>query len=192
MNRSICCLLAFVFSAAVSLADNAADSFVGLAMADRVEDMKLAVEWEKASNSTNDLLNAASALYEGRTALLAAAELGLTNTVVWLAENKADLNKADSQGRTALHLSAAPGREVILSYLLASKCQVNLKDKSGRTPLHAAVAGGSVANVRRLLDYGANPNLRDNEGHTPFDDAKKLPGIPDEIRKLLSKSLAKP
>ena len=103
----------------------------------------------------------------GKTALMYAAENGLTETAKLLLEHGANINAQDNRGATALMYAAEKGWTKTVKLLLDHGADVNTKDKEGLTVLMYAAENGRTKTVKFLLKYwGADVNAKDNSGKT--------------------------
>ena len=103
---------------------------------------------------------------DGETALMAAADAGVTGNIDLLLKLGANLEQKDTDGKTALfhatdHISA-------LRDLLGHHANVHAKAKDGSQPLHDAVATGKLDCVKALVQAGADVSARDHDGMTAF------------------------
>ena len=111
---------------------------------------------------------------QGYTALLVAAERGLTSIVKALLQKGADVHeKEPRQGRTALVLATANGHADTVQALLEKGADPNEKDMKGLTALMLAVDKGSLPIVQALLSKGADVQEKDLQGKTALMIAAK-------------------
>ena len=102
---------------------------------------------------------------QGTTALMFAAQKGLTQTVDLLIAAGADLNLHRRQfGTTALMFAAAANRIDVVSQLLAQGVNVNASNEDGSTALMGATLAGAKEIVALLLMAGANVLKIDADG----------------------------
>lgn len=102
------------------------------------------------------------------------ADSQLTERVVLLVRQGADVHASSEDGWTVLHQVAADGRADFVRFCLRQGARVNARDREGRTPLHWAVASGHVDCIRALLAAGADVNAREVDGWTPLHVALYL------------------
>ncbi|MFL6145078.1 MAG: ankyrin repeat domain-containing protein [Labedaea sp.] len=118
-------------------------------------------------------------VYEGDTALHAAAFAYDVEIARELVTRGADLRARNRRGAEPLHAAAigAPGtanwnptgqREVI-EYLVDAGADPNAAAMGGVTPLHRAVRNRCSAAVDALLRAGADPRTTNDHGSTPSD-----------------------
>ncbi|KAF3906944.1 hypothetical protein AA313_de0207952 [Arthrobotrys entomopaga] len=107
--------------------------------------------------------------WNGRTALLWAAEDGHEATVRFLIDNGADLNAKDRYyDRTPFIWAAENGHEAIVRYLVDMGMDIEVKCRLGRTALTWAAKMDQLAVVRFLVDKGANTKVKDRLNETPL------------------------
>ncbi len=109
----------------------------------------------------------------GRTALLAAAQLGHKKAVLALLAAGADLEATDENGYTSLIWAAQQGHTAVVAALLARGANVEAREKHDYGALEWAAWEGHANPVRLLLAYGANPGRRTRWGFTAEDLAKR-------------------
>ncbi|XP_071119721.1 poly [ADP-ribose] polymerase tankyrase-like isoform X1 [Haliotis cracherodii] len=121
------------------------------------------------------------------TPLMMAAQFGFLDTLNYLVDHEAVVQRKDRLGRTALIHAAMNGNTNILSYLLNIGCNPNLCDNSGNSPINYAAAYGWYFCVKTLLEAGADANVGNDWKTTPLSIAymKSHFGI---VSLLLSKS----
>lgn len=103
----------------------------------------------------------------GRTALMYAADRGLTECAAALMELGANVNERDGGGRTVLMHAAGGGEDKVgIKYLLNAGAELNAKDAKGRTALMHAAAAGNEQIVQELLEAGADINAQNRHGRT--------------------------
>ncbi|GAU98765.1 hypothetical protein RvY_09868 [Ramazzottius varieornatus] len=88
----------------------------------------------------------------GWTAVHAATDMGLHETVKLLLKNNARIDVFDDQGKAALHIAAENGFVEILDLLLRSKAFVNSKTRSGFSALHLATMKGHTEMIHLLVE----------------------------------------
>ncbi|QOD37987.1 ankyrin repeat domain-containing protein [Candidatus Wolbachia massiliensis] len=89
--------------------------------------------------------------------------------LVFLIQEKANVNLQDEDGETPLHCAAQHGHVQVVKILLAAKADVNMRDQWGSTPLHSASYrwDREIEMVKSLLKAGAT-NVQDKYGKTPL------------------------
>jgi ankyrin repeat protein len=92
----------------------------------------------------------------------------MTETVAYLLDRGAQIDKEDSYGQTALARAAAVGREATVKLLLARGAAADQRDKCGHTPLSRAVWLGLTGVGGILLERRVLIDTQDNEGKTPL------------------------
>jgi ankyrin repeat protein len=108
-------------------------------------------------------------LYNGKTALLAAARANNTGMVRMLVKAGADIDALDGDGMNALHWAAQNGNIELLRLLRAAGSWLHTPDALGQTVLHCAVIGGSALAVEEVLKWGAiDVNAGTNMRATPL------------------------
>ncbi|MFC6156516.1 ankyrin repeat domain-containing protein [Kribbella jiaozuonensis] len=125
-------------------------------------------------------------LYEGDTALHAAAFAYDVDLARDLIARGADINARNRRGAQPLHAATigAPGspnwnptaQQAVIAYLIKAGADPNAVALGGVTPLHRAVRNRCSAAVDQLVRSGANPNLANNHGSTPSDLAHLTTG----------------
>lgn len=120
----------------------------------------------------------------GRTALIDAANRGLTDAVRILLNAGADVEaKTAGDGKTALILASHDGHPHIVQMLLNRKANINARNKNGETALMLAAARGRKDIVLILLQHGADINAKDQFENTALHNAEKYGG--PEVAALL-------
>jgi len=66
---------------------------------------------------------------------------GFVSGLMLLAQNRAEMNTADSQSWTPLHYAAQLGRTNCVAILFKNGAKIDVKDANGQTPLDLAVVG---------------------------------------------------
>ncbi|KAM4736801.1 LOW QUALITY PROTEIN: serine/threonine-protein phosphatase 6 regulatory ankyrin repeat subunit C [Anableps anableps] len=106
----------------------------------------------------------------GRSALMVAADRGLSGTVaILLHRAKADLTLLDENRNTALHLACSKAHEMCALLILGeihNPTLINATNSALQMPLPAA-RNGLATVVQALLSRGATVLAVDEEGHTP-------------------------
>lgn len=119
---------------------------------------------------------------KGRTPLFIAAELGKTEAVRFLCQEKADVNaKEDEHGMFPLHVASWQGNEDIVGILLTNGAKVNVEEKFGKSPLHVA---SSREVVKLLIDSKIDVTKKDKKGLTALESAMSN-GNRDIVKALL-------
>jgi ankyrin repeat protein len=114
---------------------------------------------------------------KGRTALIDAANRGLTEAVQILLDAGADIEaKTKLDGTTALMLAAHDNHLDIVQMLLNRNANINARNGNGESALMLASARGWVDVVRILLQRGADINARDHLENTALRNAEKYGG----------------
>ena len=90
------------------------------------------------------------------TALMVAAQLGLTGQVNTLLKGGADILERNSRQQTALHLAAHAGHADAIEILVKGKADLEATDIGDRTALCTAAQQGNAEAVRALVDARAN------------------------------------
>ena len=104
--------------------------------------------------------------YEGKTALMWAAETGQDDIVRMLLDYGAMVDRGNAKGGTALMYAAVAGQTEAIRELVAAGANPNHRVRHGWTPLLLATAKGHVDSVRALTLLGADPATRDVYGWT--------------------------
>lgn len=112
---------------------------------------------------------------EGKTAIMIAADLQMTEVVELLAKKRVPLNVIGEDGFSALMYSARWGDVETLKVLIDAGADVNLTGPDGLTALYAVTMGmeetpESVECIHLLAKAGAKMNVKDGEG-TPLANA---------------------
>lgn len=125
-------------------------------------------------------------VYEGDTALHAAAFAYDPDMARDLVRRGADIRARNRRGAEPLHsaVSGGPGapqwirerQRAVIEYLVAAGADPNATALGGVTPLHRAARNRCSAAVAALLDAGADPGLANNHGSTPVDLARWTTG----------------
>lgn len=125
-------------------------------------------------------------VYEGDTALHAAAFAYDVSLARDLVTRGADINARNRRGAQPLHAAVigAPGstnwnptaQRATIEFLIAAGADPNAVARGGVTPLHRAVRNRCSAAVEQLLTSGANPSLPNDHGSTPSDLAHLTTG----------------
>jgi hypothetical protein len=125
-------------------------------------------------------------VYEGATALHAAAFAYDRNTARDLVARGADIRARDRRGAEPLHAAVIgepgtpnwnpAGQRAVIEYLLDAGADPNAAARGGVTPLHRAVRNRCSAAVDALLCAGADPRAANDHGSTPSDLARWTTG----------------
>ena len=125
-------------------------------------------------------------VYEGTTALHAAAFAYDRETARDLVKRGADIRARDRRGAEPLHTAAIgePGtptwnpaqQRAVIEYLVDAGANPNAAAMGGVTPLHRAVRNRCSAAVEALLRAGADPRAANERGSTPSDLARWTTG----------------
>ena len=107
------------------------------------------------------------------TPLHLAVEKGLTDIVLLLIKQNADVNAANrDKHQTSLHIAATYGYAKIVSMLLEAGAEINAQDGlEGNTALHLAAQCNSLETVEVLLAEYANVYIKNSFGRTALDEA---------------------
>jgi hypothetical protein len=117
--------------------------------------------------------DAQSALPNGVTRLMAAAQQGDIASIEHLIDYGARLEAQDAEGYTALMYAANAGSNEAVRQLVERGADSNAKDRQSSTPLMFAAQRGHAQMVQTLLDYGADPNIRGTHGLTALGFAQQ-------------------
>jgi len=125
-------------------------------------------------------------VYEGTTALHAAAFAYHVDIARDLVALSADVRARDRRGAEPLHAAVIgrPGsstwnparQQATIEYLIEAGADPNAAAKGGITPLHRAVRNRCSAAVQALLLAGADPRRTNDHGSTPGDLARLTTG----------------
>jgi len=125
-------------------------------------------------------------VYEGDTALHAAAFAYDSEMARDLVARGADIRARNRRGAEPLHAAvmggpAAPQRNparqrAVIEYLISAGADPDAAALGGVTPLHRAVRNRCSAAVEALLTAGANPRIANDHGSTPSDLARWTTG----------------
>jgi len=102
--------------------------------------------------------------YQGKTALMWAAESGQVDVVRMLLQYGAVVDRGNPKGGTALMYAAVAGQTDAIEVLVRAGADPNHRVRHGWSPLLLATAKGHVAAVRALTGLGADPQTRDVYG----------------------------
>ncbi|CAH8497438.1 unnamed protein product [Heterobilharzia americana] len=118
--------------------------------------------------------------FDGKTALMIAAELGYENVLKKLLEKGPNRDANDFRERNVLFYCVSPTNSHLkcLSLLLDKNINIDKQDVEGQTVLHSACKKSTENEklILKLLSHGANPNIRsiDNEGNNPLHMVAKI------------------
>jgi len=125
-------------------------------------------------------------VYEGATALHAAAFAYDRDTAQDLVARGADVRARDRRGAEPLHAAvigepSAPNwspalQRAVIEYLVDAGADPDAAALGGVTPLHRAVRNRCSAAVEALLRAGADPCAANGHGSTPADLARRATG----------------
>ncbi len=105
---------------------------------------------------------------EGWTALMFAAQDGLTEAIKTLVQAGAMLETKNNKGNTPLLLAALNGHSEAVKALIQAGAKLDATDKDGFTPLMVAAYNGHTETIKTLLQAGAKIDAKDNLGWTPL------------------------
>lgn len=189
------------------------------------DELRSYVEWrEKTAQSASrlpDMLNAgevdrakryiASGIIDpdgfdekGRTALMIAAGMSLSDVVRMLISVGASFEAEDDEGGWTALIHAIHGQgadpQLTISILASASANLNHASWDGRTPLMHAVdaylegenedADAFARLAEPLLHLGADPSLRDKDGHTAWTRVREMSAdeaTPAELRRRLER-----
>jgi hypothetical protein len=128
-------------------------------------------------------------IYEGDTALHAAAFTYDVELARALVTAGADVVAANRRGATPLHAATTgepdtptwdpAAQSAIVAYLVEAGADPGARASGGVTPLHRAVRNRCSAAVAALLAAGADPSTANDRGSTAFDLAEWTTGRGD-------------
>lgn len=105
---------------------------------------------------------------EGNTTLYEATKQGNIPLIKLLAENKADINKGNTNdGWAPIHIAAQSGNLDVLGTLIEYKAKIDNKNTNGASAVHVAVCNNKNDVLRLLAKYNANLILETNRGSSP-------------------------
>lgn len=105
---------------------------------------------------------------DGRTALHAAAAMGLVKAIQALVDMGSDVNAVDKHGKTSLHWATNDDHAKAVKLLIEKGANINAVQIGGCTPLQNAISNGHLASVQVLLRHGADVNASDDYGFSPL------------------------
>jgi hypothetical protein len=118
-------------------------------------------------------------VYEGDTALHAAAFSSDATLARELVGRGADVRARNRRGAEPLHAAVMGGpgstnwdpsrQRAVIRYLIEAGADPDARAAGGVTPLHRAVRNRCSAAVEALLDAGADPRLENDRGSTASD-----------------------
>jgi ankyrin repeat protein len=98
-----------------------------------------------------------------------AAENGYIDTVRFLQEKGANVQRVDMNGRSSLFMAAQNGHIETVRFLSDSGTDVRMStDEDGWTPLHMASWNGHLETVRFLVEKGIDAGAVAKNGWTPL------------------------
>ena len=120
----------------------------------------------------------------GRTPLHIAAEKGNIDVAMFLIENGANVNVADTNGNTPLvFIINKTGNPKVTQRLLEKGASVNAQNRTGETALMYAAWHGYSTIVQLLLEYRADVTLKNKQGNTALTLAESK-GHPEIVEML--------
>lgn len=120
----------------------------------------------------------------GRTPLHIAAEKGNIDVAMFLIENGANVNVADTNGNTPLvFIINKTGNPKVTQRLLEKGASVNAQNRTGETALMYAAWHGYSAIVQLLLENRADVTLKNKQGNTALTLAESK-GHPEIVEML--------
>lgn len=125
-------------------------------------------------------------VYEGDTALHAAAFTYDADMARELVRRGADVRARNRRGAEPLHAAVIGGpasptwnptrQRAVIQYLVEAGADTNAPAAGGVTPLHRAVRNRCSAAVEALLELGADPRITNDRGSTASDLARWTTG----------------
>ena len=110
---------------------------------------------------------------DSTTALMKAAKFGHYESVKFLLENGAQINKKNRQGNSAIMFAVQYGHLDIMQMLLEKGADINDKNILGFTPLLYALDYHQTEIVEYLIENGAEVNVQTKNELTPIKIVKK-------------------
>jgi len=126
--------------------------------------------------------------HQGETLLLKACRSNDMDTVKYLIDHGADVNKSNTyDDDTLLHAACKKDNYDIIKYLVEHNADINALSGVDRTPLHVAIIENArLCTIQYLVENGANIDAVNCFGNTPLHNATYFDNIP-VIEYLLSK-----
>lgn len=120
---------------------------------------------------------------DGKTLLYLGIEKNDFETVRFLVEQKADVNKKYMGGMTPLNHSISRGRPEITGFLISSGADLNMKDVTGNSPIAAAVIKSDFKTVSLLIAGKVQANDKTSDGKSVIQVSyeKNRPDIFDAL-----------
>lgn len=106
----------------------------------------------------------------GFSPLILACYSGNIEMVIFLIDNKADINLLSSEG-TALMAATVKGNTKMTALLLKNGANPDLTNEAGISALMYAVQFKNISIIKLLLQHNANKLLLDKEGRSAFEYA---------------------
>jgi ankyrin repeat protein len=104
-----------------------------------------------------------------KTPIVAASQLGMSDIVDVLIDNKANVNEKVEFGMTALHAASWNGRDDVVKLLLTKgNAQIDQADDEGETALMYAASRGHMNTIMILTGHKASLHSQDKCGRTVF------------------------
>ncbi|XP_066911304.1 transient receptor potential cation channel subfamily A member 1 homolog isoform X2 [Clytia hemisphaerica] len=124
----------------------------------------------EANFDTNGVNNDSSTRFKVMRLLnVPEARLKEESILIYLLEQKANVNAKDYYGSTPLHFASMRGNVTAARHLLNVKTiDIEAKDRTQMTALHSAASNGSYEVCDLLLQHGADIRCRDEEDMTPL------------------------
>ena len=103
---------------------------------------------------------------DGKTALMAAAEMGTTDAMNLLLSSGARVDETTADGKTALMAAANTDQSDSVKLLLQNNASVDLADKDGNSAVMIAAGRGNADVIQTLAAGNAKLNLQNSDGKT--------------------------
>lgn len=174
--------LIFLFSPAVPAADSG--NALLRAIADQ-QPQRVAILLDQGVSPE---ATTATGEFQGKTALMWAAETGQTEILELLLDYGATVDRTNPKGGTALMYAAVAGQTEAIRLLAEAGADPNHRVRHGWTPLMLATSKGHSTSVRTLVELGADPMTRDVYGSTLLMRATELGNL-EMVRTLLGLGL---
>lgn len=113
---------------------------------------------------------------DGNTPLHYAAEWKYNDSVIFLLDKKAEINKRNNYGETPLYSAIKANSPDTLKLLIAYDAEYIIKDLQGNTPLHYCINKNAIECARTLLSKVEEKSGKDSAELAAFVDAKNLSG----------------